>query len=67
MIQAIGLMIGAYIFTRMWELLLKDKPVESGAVLLKIMAAATVIITAVCIFLIMGGIAGLNIESLIKK
>ena len=54
MIPAIGLMIGAYIFTRMIELLAGSS--KSGQVLVKIFAVLTMLITVVSVFdLVMSG------------
>lgn len=63
MIQLLDLMIlmvGCYIITRMTIFLLRDDPQQSkfGTVFNKIMAAGTIIVTIICIFLALTSFVG---------
>ena len=54
MIPFMSLMIGAYIVTRMLIVLLREENVDSrfSAILIKLFAAATILITIACVILI---------------
>lgn len=51
MIPTLGLMIGAYIFTRMFELLVKGS--KAGDLLTRILALLTMVIAVVCVLALM--------------
>jgi len=51
MIPTLGLMIGAYIFTRMFEVLVKDS--KLGDVIARILALLTMVIAVVCVLALM--------------
>ena len=48
MIPDIGLMVGAYIVTRMLRLLVKTEPKENGVVVF--FAAVTILVTVICLY-----------------
>lgn len=60
MIPAIGLMMGAYIFTRMFEVLVKGS--NLGDVLTRILAVLTMVITAICVLVLL--LSGATIPSM---
>lgn len=68
MIPLMALMIGAYIFTRMWEIMLKEHKEDSrGAIiLLKLLAAATIILTMACVVLIFLKGQGIDFSQYLK-
>lgn len=51
MIPTLGLMIGAYIFTRMFEVLVKGS--KAGDMLTRILALLTMVIAVVCVLALM--------------
>ena len=51
MIPAIGLMIAAYVFTRMMEMILRNTGVDTS-VLNVIFAMSTMVVTAYCVFVL---------------
>lgn len=52
MIQAIGLMIGVYVITRMVSFLTR-KEERAESIVVKILAVITMIVTVICIFALM--------------
>ncbi len=70
MIPLMSLMIGAYIVTRMMIFLLRDDPQQykSGIIINKLLAAATIFITVICVILIfLPSISPLDMESILKS
>lgn len=57
MIPAIGVMVGAYICTRMFAVVVKGSAL--GDVLVRIAAGATILITSVCVLVLLFSSASL--------
>ena len=58
MIPAIGLIIGCYVFTRMFALLVRNGN-RIGNIVLKTLAVITMLVTALCVWILM--ITGLSV------
>jgi len=58
MIPAIGLIIGCYVFTRMFALLVRNGN-RIGNIVLETLAVITMLVTALCVWILM--ITGLSV------